>query len=75
MVQYPIDQDKKIDHILKRYREIAEHHENQILHPRASHSKDINRFFGKEEDMEAEIQNNNHFQKDKILKRRNYKYP
>jgi len=50
MVLYPVDQDKKIDGILKSYRQIAEAQEEQTLHPKAARSKELNRYFGREED-------------------------
>lgn len=50
MILYPAIEDKKIDDILKSYREVAEQHEESSLHHNASLSKDISRFYGKEED-------------------------
>lgn len=50
MVHYPVDQDKKIDEILKSYRKVVEQRENESLHPKASFSKGMDRYFGQEDD-------------------------
>jgi dGTPase len=47
---YPIKENSKLQEVLINYRQFVEHKETQLLHPKASLSKDHQRFFEEEAD-------------------------